>query len=547
MKNISILNNKYNNFLIIFILALLYLFAGITSLLLLKDHNNIVNIGIFASEGISLAFALYFGKRVWPGIFLGQLILALINNIDLLSSFEIASINSIEAIIGVTLFNKYKLDMRLLRLKDIIGLSIIIIFILQVFSSFLSNIVLLLNEQIIQEEFITSTFSWWFGNIMGQLLFTPFILSILMNYKNIKILHYIFCGLVFGILLYFIEIVFVIKSHLLILSITIPFTIFVVSRKGITYGMLLSVIVAFISSYSVYLNVGAFYLESNIDNIINYNLFVLAHIIIVFTVNILFEQKKKFELNLRKTLKVEINKNKEQQLLMIQQSRLAQMGEMIAMIAHQWRQPLNNLSLANQLIVSKYNKKSLDDKSMNFFKENSKKQIELMSRTIDDFRNFFKSEKIMYKFCVNEIIENILNIVKTIYITNNIKINFDIEKKYYSFGYPNELGQAILNIINNAKDALIDSEKDDKYINITITKEHKNIVISISDNAGGIPNDIIDKIFDPYFSTKNNKNGTGLGLYMTKMIIHEKLKAKLSVTNENDGANFKIYLKEDEQ
>ena len=121
-------------------------------------------------------------------------------------------------------------------------------------------------------------------------------------------------------------------------------------------------------------------------------------------------------------------------------------------------------------------------------------------------------------------------------------MNIDTENDYYVIGYPNEFGQAVLNIINNAKDALIEQDLKDKHINITIKKEGDNVLIIISDNAGGIPENIIDKIFDPYFSTKEDKNGTGLGLYMTKTIIEEHMDAKISVENSNKGAMFKIVL-----
>jgi len=544
------LKNRYNSkdfgyYLNIFVLALLYFLSGKASLLLLNSYH-IVSIGIFASEGIALAFALYFGKSVWPGIFLGQFILALYSNIDLLSSMEISAINSLEAIIGVVLFQKYRLDKNLKSFRDVIGLAIIIVFVLQIFSSLLSNLVLLFNSQIDSDSFGNSLFSWWFGNVMGQLLFTPFVLLLLLNYKSIRYMHYLLCGLSFSLFLYVVEIELAIKSQLLLLSLTIPIVIYAVSKKGIVYGMLFSVIIAFVSAYAVYLGVGIFYAGSRIDNTVNYNLFVLAHVVTVFTVSILFQQRIELEKNLYKKIEQEVAKNKEQQLLMMQQSRLAQMGEMIAMIAHQWRQPLNNLALANQLLISKYKKNRLDDETMEYFKENSKKQIDLMSTTIDDFRNFFKSEKNRENFCINSVIDSILDMTKAIYTTSGIKIDFHAKEFYHCYGYPNDLGQAILNIINNAKDALVESNIEDRKINISIERLDGKIVVSIADNAGGIPEEIIDKIFDPYFTTKDSKNGTGLGLYMTKMIIQEKLNANIVVGNENNGANFKIFLRGEE-
>ncbi len=536
MYKLEFLSNKHYYFTI-FILAILYFLAGKVSLLLFNGQG-IVSIGVFPSEGIALAFAIFFGKRVCFGVFLGQLVLAIYNGIDLFSSFEIATINAMEAFLGVFLFQKYRLNKGLKNFRDIVGLAIMIVFVLQIFSSLFSNLALLSNSQITKDMFLSSLFSWWFGNVMGQLLFTPFVLLLLVNYKKIKIIEFLLSGLFFGLFFYFLEIVLMIKDSLLLLSITIPFAIFVVSKKGSTYGMLFATIIALMSAYSVYLGYG-------VKNIIDYNLFVLIHISTVLIASILFEQRRELESNLQKKIEDEISKNKKQQLLMIQQSRLAQMGEMIAMIAHQWRQPLNNLSLANQLLISKYNKKRLDDKAVDYFKKNSKKQIELMSDTINVFRNFFKSEKIKQRFYVNDTIKAILDMTEAIFMTKGIKINLEVQGSFYTFGYPNELGHAILNIINNAKDALMQSDKEDKNINIAIQELGDEILICIEDNAGGIKDDIIGKIFDPYFSTKSSKNGTGLGLYMTKMIIEKKMDGKIAVANKKDGASFKIYLKRD--
>jgi len=246
---------------------------------------------------------------------------------------------------------------------------------------------------------------------------------------------------------------------------------------------------------------------------------------------------------LKKRIQIEVQKNQEQQKLILQQSRLAQMGEMISMIAHQWRQPLNSLSVLNQSIVLKYKRNKLTDELIDYFNENSKKQIQNMSKTIDDFRDFFKPEKEKTIFCVNDVISSTLEMVEPIFIKDNINIIFDNNKKYNSIGFPNEVGQVFLNIVNNAKDALIENNIDIKNIQIEILKDKENVIITIQDNAGGIPDDIIDKIFDPYFSTKLEKDGTGLGLYMSKMIIEDHCNGKITVTNTKEGAMFKVALK----
>ena len=529
----------------ILILALLYFSLGKVSLILLKGYH-IINVTIFPSEGIALAFAIYFGKRVWPGIFLGAFILALSNSINLLSSFEIATISSLEAIIGVYLFRKYQLNKELKSFKDLLLLAFMIIFILQVFSAFLSNAALLVNSVISKNMFFKYVYSWWFGNVMGQLLFTPFTLLFLVNYKKINLIDFFMHGIIFIAILYLTEIQIAIDNILLLLIITVPFAIFIVSKKGSTYGMLFSILLAYVSAFAFYFNKGVFVSKIYIDSAIDYNLFVMIHIITVMITSILFEKRKELETVLHKKIEAEVSKNKQQQILMMQQSRLAQMGEMIAMIAHQWRQPLNNLSLANQLLVLKYEKGQLDDKTMEYFKNNSKKQINNMSETIDVFRDFFKSRKTGQIFYINDTVNSILDMTRAIFMTKGIKISFNDKKPYAIFGYPNDLGQVLLNIINNAKDALMLIDKKNKYINIKIEEKNDKIIICIADNAGGIKEEIKDKIFDPYFSTKDEKNGTGLGLYMSKMIVEKKFNGKIDVINSNEGTIFKIFLKREQ-
>jgi len=240
----------------------------------------------------------------------------------------------------------------------------------------------------------------------------------------------------------------------------------------------------------------------------------------------------------------EIEKNKKQQLILMQQSRLAQMGEMISMIAHQWRQPLNTLSLVSQGIYLKYSIGKLDNDSMEKFNTSSKNQIFQMSSTIDDFRNFFKPQKEKNIFNLSKTIYKVLELIAPIYKKEEIELDVDLEESIFINGYSNELGQTLINIINNAKDAILENDAP-KLIKLYTRLENDKVLIIIEDSAGGIKQDILEKIFDPYFSTKDEKNGTGLGLYMSKVIVEEHMQGRLNAHNTSDGVRFIIELKVD--
>jgi len=528
-----------NNIFLTIIVASLYFLSGKFSLDLLHG-KHIISIGMFAAEGFALAFALYFGKKVLLGIFLGQLFLALFHDVNLLASVSIAVVNTTEAALGIWIFQRYKLHKNLQSLNDILILISMIIFILQPWSAFLSNTFLLLFEAKLETHFWYSTFSWWFGNVMGQLLFTPFLLLLFSNFKKIQFTKEIIYAGLFLSYVFILEIILQINNPLLLLSLILPITVIIVANTHLFLGTFLNVLIAIVSLYSVYLNVGAFSSPNELNNIINFNLFLLANIILILIVGSLFQERKKYAQTLHNKINKAVLKNQEQQLFMFQQKRLAQAGEMISMIAHQWRQPLNNLSLSTQLLVSKYKKNKLDDKQIEYFEKNSQKQVQLMSQTIDDFRNFFKPNKEKEEFELGEIVNNTLRILKSFLENKHISVSFETKKKYFYKGTKNELTQVILNILKNAIDALTESNALQKKITITLEENDKEILLSIEDNAGGIDKNIIDKIFDPYFSTKENKNGTGLGLYMSKMILEEHMHAIICAKNTKEGARFEI-------
>ena len=238
----------------------------------------------------------------------------------------------------------------------------------------------------------------------------------------------------------------------------------------------------------------------------------------------------------KKDLKLQEKNDK----LLIHQNKLASMGEMIANIAHQWRQPLTQISSILINIDIHHERQKLTKEKLTTKIEEANEQISFMSNTIDDFRNFFSSGKEKQKYNIKDTIELSTHLLSASLNKNQIKLIVDIQTNFILDGYSNEVTQALVNIINNAKD--ISGQRD--IINPTIyiktfTKDNKNI-ITIQDNAGGIEITPIEKIFEPYFSTKHPSVGTGIGLYMTKTIIEKNNNGKIDVKNLDDGAIFII-------
>ncbi|MDZ7818502.1 MAG: HAMP domain-containing sensor histidine kinase [Aliarcobacter sp.] len=216
------------------------------------------------------------------------------------------------------------------------------------------------------------------------------------------------------------------------------------------------------------------------------------------------------------------------------------MGEMIGNIAHQWRQPLSQLSGLFIDIESAYDYKELNKKYLQNRVEEANDLLEYMSKTIDDFRNFFNPNSVKEEFIIKQAVENAIKIVKSTLEFYHIELLVDIDESLKIEGFKNEYSQAVMNIISNAKDVLIDKKIQNPQIKIYIEKTDK-IVLCIEDNAGGINEEIIDKIFDPYFTTKY-EYGTGIGLYMTKLIIEDKMNGTITAQNVSNGAKFFIEI-----
>ncbi|MGA1932104.1 sensor histidine kinase [Arcobacter sp. YIC-464] len=246
--------------------------------------------------------------------------------------------------------------------------------------------------------------------------------------------------------------------------------------------------------------------------------------------------------NLRKLLNEERRKNKIKDEVCIQQSKMAAMGEMIGNIAHQWRQPLMELSSVLMVLETKLelNGKVSNSELLDAIKK-SDKLTKHMSSTIDDFRSFFSKEKQKVKFTISEQIKRVVNILSTTLSNKDIKVNIVIKSNPVILGFKNEYSQALINIITNAKDELINRKVKNGHIDVKVYEENGYCITEVVDNAGGIKEQYLNEIFKP-FVTFEKKDGTGIGLFMTKLIVENNMSGKISVENINDGAKFKISL-----
>jgi signal transduction histidine kinase len=234
------------------------------------------------------------------------------------------------------------------------------------------------------------------------------------------------------------------------------------------------------------------------------------------------------------------NRNKSFEKMILQQSKFVKSGEMIANITHQFRQPLNNISYILINLKKRFENKNLDEIYFDKKIEQAKEQVVFLSKTIDDFKEFYTTSKEKEIFCVKDAIEGAITILSADLKSNNInlEINFNTDENIKIFGVKSELSQVILSIISNSIDVLKDIRNP--KIKINITSNGAEVIIDLSDNAKGIKTKNLKKIFDAYFSTK--EQGTGIGLYLCKMIIEDGFLGKISARNQKEGAVFSLFI-----
>lgn len=258
--------------------------------------------------------------------------------------------------------------------------------------------------------------------------------------------------------------------------------------------------------------------------------------------NRLLISKLKIYINIYNTIKTSKNKLNKTEDLLIYSAKMASMGEMVGLISHQLKQPLNVLTLSVDDIKLSYDFNEIDDNFIEDYYKNSKNQIEYMNKTINSFLDFFNPNKKKEDFLINNCIKQSREILKSKIYKLSVDFKLDIDENLKSFGVEIELTQVLINIINNSLDAFMEKNISKPEIFIKLFKKEDKNILMIEDNALGVENNQLEKIMEPYYTTKDN--GTGIGLYMVKLIIKNSFNSEVKVLNTQKGLSFIIFLEE---
>ncbi|MGB6020488.1 MAG: ATP-binding protein [Sulfurimonadaceae bacterium] len=247
-------------------------------------------------------------------------------------------------------------------------------------------------------------------------------------------------------------------------------------------------------------------------------------------------------LPVRITTVIDLSELKEKEALLFQKAKMADMGEMIGNIAHQWRQPLSMINMIIAVLKEKSARQMLEDEELGAKLSEVEKSIQYMSGTMDDFMSFYRPNKQKEDFCVSHAVERALEVITPDLTERGIALQFEPKYEYYVHGYINEYTQVLVSILTNAKDLLIHRKVESAYIKIDIFEKNGRVVLEVSDNAGGMKEKNLHRVFEPYFTTKHKSSGTGLGLYISKMIIENSMNGTLRGENMKEGAKFSIEM-----
>jgi len=374
-----------------------------------------------------------------------------------------------------------------------------------------------------------------FALMFSSIFLTLFIQTIFNTKKDYKKEHYFLNSVLFILSINFIYGLIDFNHSLQLLSLVLPYAIFVF------LGISISIYKKGNKIVKIFLFAHIFYIIFNIYAILFYTgnigfTYLSSHGI---AIGIILEALFLSYLVSYK-FKVMEEEKKRSQLLLFQKAKMADMGEMIANIAHQWRQPLSIVNISSGILREKKALNKLSDQDFEEELNHIDLNISHMSQTIEDFLTYFKPDKQKEHFYILDAVKKALLIIENTIYKEQISVEIDIDKNHKTFAYKKEYIQVLISIISNAISVLKDKEK--KNIKINSYKHNDLITLEIQDNGGGIKKEFLEKIFEPYFSTKNKTLGTGLGLYISKNIIENSMNGSLIASNTKDGAKFTIRI-----
>jgi signal transduction histidine kinase len=510
---------------------------------------------IWLPTGVAVAALMRWGTSMTPAVLLGAFCVNMTISPDVLLSFSIAIGNTLAPLAACFFLVRAGFDLELKRRQDIF-LLITAAFSSMLISATCGSLALAFSGVISADSFADAWLSWWLGDSIGVLLAAPVLLVAskkcmfeLMGKRNE-------IAIWFMVLAVFSCLTFIVYTHkdgdlLPFVFFLIPLIIWASLRFDQLTASFGVIVLALISSFGTSLGHGAFMLPSHHVGLMTLWAFLTTTIVINLLTSALLSESRaakealnELNIELENRVAQELSANREKEKLLIQQSKMAVMGEMIGAIAHQWRQPLNSLGMTIQDVELAYKFGELDEQYLASYKKEAMGIIQSMSTTIDDFKNFFSANKKQEEFYIEDAIKDVLKILSAQFRLNSTEIIFDVDNgsKHKYLCYKNELKQVLLNILANAKDALIEKKKENSFVKIEVSQNENGYEVAIEDSAGGIDEAIMDKIFEPYFTTKPSDKGTGIGLYLSREIIEDHLQGKLTVENTQHGAKFTIWL-----
>jgi signal transduction histidine kinase len=512
MESRSITPTWKQSIFAIILMALVYFSVGqlVFSISAGTVSNVIVTLVVFLSEGFALAGVLLFGRRLWVGIFIGQLLLALHSGLPVTPAIGISFVNSLEAILAVMLFNHFHFNRSLSRIRDVVGLLVLITFFLQPFSAILGNIILLEYVNSSFQNFWLSIFSWWFGNLLGQFLITPMILLLYANRKQLDYRFLLLTGLASLLLMYLILVFFSIDSLAIISSITLPLVLLLASFTNITYSAVSTTIISLFATYATGNGIGAFATGGGINDVINLNFYILIHVLLVLIIGTLFAERKRSEQKL-------LQQNKDLKDMMHLKEQVEQMNR------HDLKNQLNVVINAPPVILDiEEGLSATTVRLLDACQSAGHMILEMVNRSLD----IYKIETGHYQLMPEELdLHNLLtNVTHELNIgTSNTdeepeSIQLTLYQPENSGNMP-VLGESLLcyslfaNLIKNALEASPPGFPVLVQMNYDLKK--KQCVVDIS-NEGSVPEDIQDIFFEKLVS-RNKKSGTGIGTYSARL------------------------------